>query len=70
MQFPAARGFETVGADLSDFFSPVSRCRRPSWTFLWERYLLLATFYGIRIIWERDAGILDKLLVPLLRGPR
>ena len=25
--------------------------------------LILAIFYGIMIIWERDAGILTKLLV-------
>jgi ABC-2 type transport system permease protein len=32
--------------------------------------LFVAIFYGIQIIWERDAGVLTKLLVTRPHGPR
>jgi ABC-2 type transport system permease protein len=32
--------------------------------------LFIAIFYGIQIIWERDAGVLTKLMSRPRRGPR
>jgi ABC-2 type transport system permease protein len=52
--FSRIRAIPTGGLDYLDFLAP---------GVIAQSALFIAIFYGIQIIWERDAGVLTKLLV-------
>ena len=52
--FSQIRAIPTGGLDYLDFLAP---------GVIAQSALFIAIFYGIQIIWERDAGVLTKLLV-------
>ncbi|MFF8595132.1 ABC transporter permease [Streptomyces sp. NPDC015220] len=52
--FTRIRAIPTGGTPYIDFMAP---------GVIAQSAMFIAIFYGIQIIWERDAGVLDKLLV-------
>ena len=52
--FSRVRGIDTSGVPYLSFLAP---------GIIAQSALFISIFYGIQIIWERDAGILNKLLV-------
>lgn len=52
--FTRFRAIPTGGIPYADYLAP---------GIIAQSAMFIAIFYGIQIIWERDAGILDKLLV-------
>jgi ABC-2 type transport system permease protein len=52
--FTRIRAIPTGGVPYIDFMAP---------GIIAQSAMFIAIFYGIQIIWERDAGVLDKLLV-------
>lgn len=52
--FSRIRAIPTGGIPYTDYLAP---------GIIAQSAMFIAIFYGIQIIWERDAGVLDKLLV-------
>ena len=59
--FSQIHAIPTGGVPYLDFLAP---------GILAQSALFIAIFYGIQIIWERDAGVLAKLMVTPTPGPR